>query len=275
MKFSIVIPTWNNLAFVQCCVDSIVKHSAAAHQIILHINDGADGTLQWAIARGLHYTHSSENIGICNAVNLAASKAQYGYIMYMNDDMYCLPNWDSYLIDEIQQIQEKYFMLSATMIEPTATNNACVLVKNVGQSPSAFQEQELLSTYAAMHKENWSGAFWPPNVVPIVLWHAVGGFSEEFSPGMSSDDDFVRKCWQAGCRIFYGVGKSKVYHFQGKSTQRITKNNGRKQYLQKWGITQSSFRQYYLRLGKDCTMPLQAPHFIIRFLLQVKGALKK
>jgi hypothetical protein len=30
-----------------------------------------------------------------------------------------------------------------------------------------------------------------------------------------------------------------------------------------------------LRLGKDCTMPLQAPHFIIRFLLQVKGALKK
>jgi glycosyltransferase involved in cell wall biosynthesis len=88
MKFSIVIPTWNNLAFVQCCVDSILKHSAAAHQIILHINDGADGTLQWAKAKGLHYTHSPENIGICNAVNLAASKAQYGYIMYMNDDKY-------------------------------------------------------------------------------------------------------------------------------------------------------------------------------------------
>jgi GT2 family glycosyltransferase len=126
-----------------------------------------------------------------------------------------------------------------------------------------------------MQKQNWSGAFWPPNVVPISLWRKVGGFSESFSPGMSSDDDFARKCWEVGCRVFLGIGDSKIYHFQGKSTHRITKNDGRKQYLQKWGITQSSFRKYYLQLGKTPANILREPNLIIKSILKIKGALKK
>ena len=46
-KFSIVIPSWNNLAYLQLCIDSIKKHSKYTHQIIVHINEGVDGTLDW------------------------------------------------------------------------------------------------------------------------------------------------------------------------------------------------------------------------------------
>ena len=69
--FSIIIPTWNNLAFLKLCVDSIRKNSAFSHQVILHVNDGSDGTLQWAKEQGLDYTHSQDNVGICVAVNEA------------------------------------------------------------------------------------------------------------------------------------------------------------------------------------------------------------
>jgi glycosyltransferase involved in cell wall biosynthesis len=272
--FSILIPTWNNLAFVQCCVASIQKNSSQSHQIILHINDGTDGTLDWAIQNGIDYSYSAENIGICKAVNASVAKANHHLIMYMNDDMYCLPNWDEPLLEAINTIDADFFMFSATMIEPTHTNNPCVVVQNFGNTPANFQEQALKSAASTFTKSDWNGAFWPPNVVPLSLWQAVGGFSEEFSPGMSSDDDFVAKCWHAGCRVFRGIGNSLVYHFQGKSTQRIIKNNGRKQFLQKWGITQSSFRKYYLQLGTLHTQSLSAPNATTRLALRIKGKIK-
>ncbi len=62
--FSILIPTWNNLPYLQCCVHSIQSHSAFAHQIIVHINDGRDGTRKWIAEQGIEYTASDANIGI-------------------------------------------------------------------------------------------------------------------------------------------------------------------------------------------------------------------
>jgi GT2 family glycosyltransferase len=84
-------------------------------------------------------------------------------------------------------------------------------------------------------------------------WHKVGGYSSEFSPGMSSDNDFSMKLWQAGCRVFMGVGDSLVYHFQCKSTGKVKKNDGGKMFLHKWGMRQSVFDRYYLRRGKVAT----------------------
>jgi hypothetical protein len=77
----------------------------------------------------------------------------------------------------------------------------------------------------------------------------VGGYSSELSPGMSSDNDFSMKLWDAGCRVFLGVGDSLVYHFQQKSTGKVVKNDGRRQFLNKWGMTQATFDRYYLRRG--------------------------
>ena len=49
--FSILIPTWNNLKFLQLCVESIRKNSTYEHEILIHINDGSDGTLEWVKER--------------------------------------------------------------------------------------------------------------------------------------------------------------------------------------------------------------------------------
>jgi hypothetical protein len=53
--------------------------------------------------------------------------------------------------------------------------------------------------------------------------------------------------------VFLGVGDSLVYHFSETSTRRIRKNDGRRQFLMKWGITQSGFDRYYLRRGQSAT----------------------
>lgn len=255
-KFSILIPTWNNLAYLQLCVDSIRRHSTYEHQLIVHVNEGSDGTLEWVHAQKLDFTFSKENVGVCHALNAAAKLAQTPYICFLNDDMAVLPNWDAALVDEIRGIGHDRWFISGTMIEPTDTRNACALAPfDFGRNAAAYKEEALVQTYARWQKQDWSGATWPPNVVPKSLWEEVGGYSVEFSPGMSSDPDFSMKLWQVGVRYFKGIAASRVYHFQTKSTGKVKKNNGPRQFLEKWGITQGSFAKFYLRRGQPWSGP--------------------
>jgi GT2 family glycosyltransferase len=247
--FTIIIPTWNNLALLQLCVRSIRQNSAYPHQIVVHVNDGSDGSLAWVRAEGITHTASPDNIGICLAVNEAAMHATQDYILYLNDDMYCCPGWDTALVNKLKQLDTDLFMLSGTMIEPRETSNPCVVVRDYGTDAHLFDEARLLAELPDIRKPDWNGATWPPTLVSRRWWFKVGGYSSEFSPGMSSDNDFSMKLWHAGCRVFLGVGDSFVYHFQCKSTGKVKKNDGGRQFLNKWGMRQSVFDRYYLRRG--------------------------
>ncbi len=248
--FSIIIPTWNNLPFLKLCVESIQKYAIPGHQIIIHVNEGSDGTLDWVKTQRLDYTCTPKNEGVCVAVNMAAARAKHDYIAFVNDDMFMLPGWDAILMEEIKSLDTDCFMLSATMIEPYDTRNKCVIVGDYGRSIESFEREKLLAEYKTYPKSDWSGSTWPPNVVHKKWWNAVGGYSLEFSPGMSSDDDFSMKMWQAGCRVYKGVGASRVYHFISKSTGRIVKNDGWRQFLKKWGIKQSTYHKVLYPPGR-------------------------
>jgi glycosyltransferase involved in cell wall biosynthesis len=248
--FSILIPTWNNLEMLKLCIEAIKQNSAYEHEIILHINEGSDGTQKWADTEGVLYTFSPENIGICKAMNWAYGKATKDYIVYLNDDMYVLPDWDKFLIEEIQSIGNQLFMLSSTLIEPTPHRFPCMIYGDYGRDVLDFKKAELLADFNNFEMNDWSGSSWPPLVVSREAWLTIGGFSIEFSPGMYSDPDFSMKMWHAGCRIFKGLGKSRVYHFQSRSTGRVKKNNGRLQFMKKWGLPSSIFYSHYLRMGE-------------------------
>ena len=250
-KFSILIPSWNNLEILKICVESILKNSTFKHEIIVHVNQGTDGTLDWVKQKGLSYTFSHENVGVCYAMNAMAKLATTNYILYINDDMYTCPKWDFYLFEAIEKNKNNYFYFSSTMIEPTGTNNKCVIAPfDFGTTSDNFKEIELLDFVTTTTKSDWSGASWPPSIVHRELWNRVNGYSEEYSPGFGSDPDFSMKLWQAGVREFKGIGKSLVYHFQSKSTARVVKNNGRKTFAEKWGIPSSYFYKNILKLGQ-------------------------
>lgn len=251
--FSILIPTWNNLEYLKLCIKSIQQNSTYRHQIIIHVNEGTDGTLEWVQQLKTDYTYSKINAGVCYAVNAMAALAYAKYIVYMNDDMYVCKNWDKYLYDAALNKKDGLFYYSATMIEPDDTGNACVISnKNFGLSPENFDETALLSFAEKADTHDWFGSCWPPSMVTKKIWDAVGGYSEEFSPGFYSDPDFAMKLWQLGVRDFRGFGKSLVYHFKCKSTGRVQRNNGRKTFAKKWGITASYFYKHVLLMGQPC-----------------------
>lgn len=272
MRFSILIPTWKNFSYLKLCIESIEKNSIYPHQILVHVNEETKDVVDYLISKQIQFTTSSENIGICKALNLISQKATTDYIMYMNDDMYCLPNWDQYLVEEIEACSTPLFMFSSTMIEPKESNNNAVIVANYGDSIETFQVDQLTAEFASFKHNNWSGSSWPPNVVHKSMWDKLDGYNEYFSPGMSSDDDFCMRMWLHGCRLFKGIEKSRVYHFQCKSTGRIVKNDGRKQFRELYGISQNMFNTYYLKKGEPFKGLLEAPSvFNVGFLLKKLG----
>ena len=115
--FSIIIPTFNNLNYLKICYESIQKNSNYNNEIILHINEGSDGTLDFVKKNNINYTYSESNIGLCSAVNIAAKKSSTNFILYSHDDMYFCPDWDKVLKENIDKLTTNLFYLSATMIE--------------------------------------------------------------------------------------------------------------------------------------------------------------
>nr|HMU03742.1 glycosyltransferase [Saprospiraceae bacterium] len=209
VRFSVLIPTWNNLPYLQLCIRSIQSPSALPIQIIVIVNEGKDGTLEWLRDEtDFDFDHAQQNAGICYGLNAARSLVMSDYIIYINDDMYVLPDWDGKMWTNIQGLGTKMFMLSSTMIEPTTNGNKCTVVKDFGRDIESFKETELLENYTSLYRDDWSGSTWPPNVIHVDMWDLVGGFSIEFSPGMYSDPDLSMKLYKAGVRHFKGIGDS-------------------------------------------------------------------
>jgi len=249
--FSILIPSWNNLAYLKCTVESIRKNSALHHQIVVHINEGLDGSEEWVKAQNdLSYSKSSGNCGVCYGFNAASHLATSAYLVFIDDDMYLCPDWDKYLWEEIKTRTDDKWCISSTMIEPFDKGNPCVIAnKPYGLHPDEFEEARLLTDYAQFEKADWNGSQWYPMVLPTAVYRVVGGLSIEFTPGMYSDPDFMIKLWHYGIRYYKGISKSRAYHFGSKTTARVKRNDGRSMFILKWGMSSNTFFSNYLKIG--------------------------
>lgn len=272
LRFSILVPTWDNLPYLRIFVDGLRANSAIDHQLVVHDNGSSDGTTEWLRTEGITYLRSETNIGICKALNGLFPLAETDHICYFNDDMWPLPGWDVALSREIRRIGHPRFYLSGTMIEPEATGNACVVAPQpFGTGPIDFDPTALLRAAPALMRPHWSGSTWPPSIVHRNMWQQVGGYSEEFSPGLYSDPDLSMKLWQAGVREFMGVGDSLVYHFMRRSTGRVKLNDGKRQFLNKWGISASRFTREVLHSGQPYSGPLPDADLSPTLKERVKG----
>ncbi len=249
--FSILIPSWNNLDYLKCCVESIRKNSRYQHQIVVHINEGKDGSEEWVKRQGLSYTHSKDNVGVCYGFNSPAILAASEYIVLSDDDYYFAPDWDYHLLEEIRKLDHYYFCICGTMIEHSPTlYSSMIAPHDFGKTVKEFQEENFLKEFSSFPFDDWNGGNWYPMVLHKNIWNLIGGLSTEFSPGMASDPDMMMKLWHVGVRYFKGVSRSRVYHFVSRSTARVKKNDGNRQFLLKWGISKSTFFAMYLRLGE-------------------------
>ena len=269
---SIIIPTFNNLDYLKLAIKSIKKNSKLQNEIILHINEGTDGTLDYVKKNNYKFTYSEINDGICVGCNKAASISKYDLILYAHDDMYFLPNWDLNLINEYKSLKTKKFYLSSIMINGDPKLNGHLNL-NAGDTVNNFDEDYLLTNYQNLHHNDFQGSTWAPHLIHKDIWNRVGGFSEEFNPGDGSDPDLCLKLWSIGVRVFICIGNFKVYHFESVTIRKskLIKNNGTKKFLLNWGFNPRFFRKYYLR-GENRDIyngPLSDPNFTLQMFIDL------
>ena len=245
MKLSIVIPTFNNLNYLKFFLNSLKKNSSFNHEIVLHINDGSDGTLNYAIKNKIKHTHSTYNIGLCSSMNCAYKLTTTNYILYAHDDMYFCKNWDVFLINEIINQKNNFYYLSGTNI----STRYGLINYDCGSSIDTFDEDKFDKFCLDDKTPDLQSSHWAPHLVHRELWDKIGGFSEEFDPGDGSDPDFCMKLWLENVRLFKGISKFKVYHFNSITTRndKVLLNNGTKTFLLKYGFNPKFFRKYYLK----------------------------
>ena len=248
--FSIIIPSLNNLEYLKFCIKSIEKNSAFNHEIIVHVNIGNDGTINFLKENNILYTYTKYNAGICEGMNLAAKKSSFDFILYAHDDFYFCPEWDKVLKDEIDLIGHNNFYLSGTMMNNGQIHFDC------GSSINEFDENKFLKKYKDFNFYDFQGSTWAPHLIHKDLWIKIGGFSEEFFPGTGSDPDLNMKLWNYGIRIFKGINDFKVYHFGSIVTRRYKNHptiktesgsRGAKIFLLKWGISIDFFKKFFLK----------------------------
>jgi len=259
MNLSIIVPTFNNLNYLKCLIESIKENSIYNHELVIHINEGSDGTLNYIKENNIKFTHSYKNIGLCKAVNNAVKKSSNKLILYAHDDMYFCKKWDLYVEKELKKFNDNLFYISGT-------NVSCkdgLINFDCGTSPSDF-DKEKFNKFCENDKTNdLQGSHWAPHIIHKDLWNRVGGFSPEFYPGDGSDPDFCCKLWFENVRIFKILSKFKVYHFGSITTRKsnLKINNGTKVFLLKWGFNPKFFRKHYLR-GNEANVyngPLKQP----------------
>ena len=270
--FSILIPSLNNLDYLKLCIKSIKKNSSLKHEIIVHVNKGEDGTIEFLNNENIKFSFTKYNAGICEGVNLAAKLTTTNYFLYAHDDFYFCPDWDIVLLNELKNINNNLFYLSGTMVQ-----NGQVKL-NCGDSLSNFNENKLLDEYKNIKFYDFQGSTWAPHLIHKELWNKVGGFSEEFFPGTGSDPDLNMKLWNQGVRIFKGLQHFKVYHFGSIVTRQKEKkfntitesgSKGSKLFLLKWGFSIKFFKKHFLKSDTKYTGPLGEPFRNFSFYLEL------
>ena len=187
---------------------------------------------------------------------MASKLASTDFIIYAHDDFYFTPNWDKFMLSEIQKIGHNKFYLSSSTIGTYGTTLNC------GDTYETFDEEKFLKNYNDIKFKDLQGSTWAPHVVHKSLWFKVGGFSEEFFPGAGSDPDFNLKLWNEGVRLFKTISESKIYHFKSKTLRRKVSSIGSqsgKIFLKKWGFSIKFFKKYYLEAGTTFTSELSGP----------------
>jgi len=264
--FSVIIPTFNNLNYLKLCIGSLIKNSEYKHEIIIHVNEGSDGTLEHLKQNNIKFTYDETNAGVCVAFNKAVKRATNKFIVLGHDDMYFCPGWDTAFFNELKLMKDNTdFFLSGTMVQPFKS----YIFFDCGKTYADFDEDKLLNGLPKIKYANFQGTHWQPSFMPIKTWHKVGGFSEEFSPGLGSDPDFNMKLWNIGVRIFKGLGNSRVYHFASISLRKKAWNNGAKIFLLKWGISIKFFKKYFLKTNTIFNGPLGEPKKNFMFFLDL------
>lgn len=244
---SVIVLTYNNLAFTEACLASIEAYSDYGNlEVIVVDNASSDGTPDWlrewvqapsAAGHDRRLILNQRNLGFSAGNNVGLRAARGEFLVLLNNDTYVTPGWIRGLCNHLRA-------------EPTlgllgpVTNN----IGNEAKLDISYEGMDEMMAKAALHTRAHPGQRRPLRTAAFFcvamrreVYECVGEMDEDFGVGFFEDDDYCRRVEQAGLSV--ACAEDVFVHHHLSASFDILKAEARKElfeanraiYERKWG----------------------------------------
>jgi GT2 family glycosyltransferase len=239
---SIVVASFDSLAFTRLCLESVLVNTGAPpFELIVIDNASGDGSreyLEELAARDARVVliANSENVGFPAACNQGLAAARGETLVLLNSDTIVAPGWLAGL--------EAHLDAGAGLVGPV-TNR----IGNEAEVPLSYETYgDFLREAATRAMKRRGEAIEIPTLTMFCLamrrraWEAIGALDESFGVGTLEDDDYSERARRAGLRLLcaedvlvhhFGEGSFGKLFGDGSYSRLLDRN--RQQFEQKWG----------------------------------------
>lgn len=242
---SIVILSYNTLAFTKVCIESIRRHTEpGTYELIVVENGSVDGSREW-LKRQQDVTliKNYENKGFPKGCNQGMEIATGDDILLLNSDTVVTPRW----LDNMRKA-----LYSNTDIGAVG----CVAnrVSNFQQvDTNGYTTLEELIQFAEQYNQS-NPKLWEERLTLVgfafllkrEVYEKIGPLDEVFSPGCYEDDDYSLRIWQAGWKLLL-CRDTFIHHYGSTSFLRNSSEEEKREKEKKFAALLNRNKEYFLK----------------------------
>ncbi|MDI1254203.1 glycosyltransferase [Thermomonas sp.] len=244
---SVVVLTYNNLAYTKACLFSIEAYSDyPALEIIVVDNASSDGSAEWlrnwaeepsAAGHRRRLVLNEENLGFSAGNNVGLAAATGEVLILLNNDTYVTPGWVRTLCAHLRRDPR------VGLVGPI-TNN----IGNEARIEIQYSDMVEMIQKAGQYTRAHAGRSIPLHnaaffcvAMPREVYERVGPMDEDFGIGFFEDDDYCRRVhlegFQVACAedVFVHHHLSASFDSLGVERKQILFEKNKAIYEAKWG----------------------------------------
>lgn len=223
MKVSIVIPNYNGKNFMEPCMKALERQTMQDFEVIVVDNASTDGSIEFIEKKypNIRLLKMEENLGFAGGVNVGIRAARAPYVLLLNNDTECFPDFVKRLYYAIKR-DKKIFSVSSKMIclhDPSKVDSAGDLYSILGWAfnRGSGKPVENYEASAPIFTACAGAAIYRKSI-----FEKIGYFDEQFF-AYREDIDIGYRARIYGYRNIY-CPKAQVYHV-GSGTSGSTHNS--------------------------------------------------
>lgn len=217
MKISVIVTNWNGRVLLKKNLETIIKNSPQAQEIILADDASSDDSLIYAKSVQKKYPKlkiisHKKNLGFGANTNDAINKATGELVVLLNNDIYPSPNYISYSLKHFKNPD----VFGVGFAESGHENWARFMWKG-----GYLQHEPGVTDINKTHISGWvSGG---SSIVRKSLFQKLGGFDSIYKPFYSEDLDIGYRAWKSGYTLLWEP-KCIVEHHHESTISKFSKS---------------------------------------------------
>ena len=250
-KITFVIPSRNNLEFLQLAYQSI-RNLSTKHEVLVLNDASTDGTQEWINNQEdedliVHHNPGPERIGIVGMFDKGIEMARTEIIMAFHSDMVACKDFDVNILKHL----EKGKIVTGTRVEPPLhPDGPEKILMNFGIEVEEFNMEKWYKESELLKNERVTEGIFAPWCMYKEDFLSIGGHDKLFAPQSKEDSDLFNRFHLKGYK-FIQPWDALVYHFTSRGSRfnkhaggaagqnseewlHTTTKNGRN-FIRKWG----------------------------------------